>query len=280
VTDAAQPAVTSDGPLRTPLRIALTAVMFLTRIPVPRWVSHEPGDLARSTAYFPIVGIVVGGVGAIVGGLCLLWWNPWIAAIAAVGATVRLTGAFHEDALADACDGFGGGWTIEQVLTIMKDSRIGSYGAIGLILVTIMRIGALGSIATFSPAVFVAALIAGHTLGRWSSLPLIAFLPYVSDPDVSKSKPFAASVTPPRLIVASIVSLLTLGALFGDGVTVATLVAGSILVTLVLGRYFRRRIGGMTGDCLGAANQAVEVTTYLALASAPLLRRGVAEWWR
>jgi adenosylcobinamide-GDP ribazoletransferase len=280
MTDVAGHDASVEGPIRTPLRIALTAVMFLTRIRVPSWVTHAPEDLARSTSYFPLVGVIVGMIGAAAGLLGLYWWNAWIAAIAAVAATVRITGAFHEDALADACDGFGGGWTIEQVLVIMKDSRIGSYGAIGLLLVTVMRIGALAIIAAHSPALFGAALIAGHVLGRWSSLPLIAMLRYVSDADTSKSRPFAASVTPPRLIAGSAIALVAIVALFGDAIVIATLIALAVAVTFVLGRYFRRRIGGMTGDCLGAANQAVEMTTYLALASAPLLARDVAVWWR
>lgn len=268
-----------EGVLRTPLRIALTAVMFLTRIRVPAWVTHDPDDLARSTTWFPLVGVIVGLIGAGAGLVGLAWWNPWVAAVAAVAATVRITGAFHEDALADACDGFGGGWTIEQVLVIMKDSRIGSYGAIGLLLVTTMRVMALAMIAARSAPAFVAALVAGHVLGRWSSLPLIHLLRYVSDADTSKSKPFAASVTVARLSVASLCTALVVTALYADAVVIAVLLGAACLVTALLGRYFRRRIGGMTGDCLGAANQAVEVTTYLALASAPLIGRGVTGWW-
>lgn len=280
MTDIAHADAVVEGPIRTPIRIALTAVMFLTRIRVPSWVTHAPDDLARSTPYFPLVGVVVGAIGAAAGLIGLHWWNPLVGAVAAVAATVRITGAFHEDALADACDGFGGGWTIEQVLVIMKDSRIGSYGAIGLLLVTVMRIAALTIIATYSPLLFVAALIAGHVLGRWSSLPLIAGLRYVSDADTSKSKPFAASVTPARLAAGSVLSLLVLVALFGDAIAVGILTLLATAITFVLGRYFRRRIGGMTGDCLGAANQAVETATYLALASAPMVSRGVAVWWR
>jgi adenosylcobinamide-GDP ribazoletransferase len=280
VTQATTVDTIPEGPIRTPLRIALTAVMFLTRIRVPAWVAHAPNDLARSTAYFPAVGVLVGAIGAGVGLLALQWWPPLIAAIAAVGATVRITGAFHEDALADACDGFGGGWTVPQVLTIMKDSRIGSYGAIGLLLVTVMRIGALSVIAAASPAMFVAALITAHTLGRWSSLPLIAWLPYVSESDTSKSKPFAASVTTGRLLGGSLTAAAVIVAAFSDPLILVTLPVLAAVTTLLLGRYFRRRIGGMTGDCLGACNQAVEVVTYLALASTPLLTRGVAVWWR
>lgn len=280
MTDVMHESPVIEGPIRTPLRIALTAVMFLTRIRVPSWVTHAPEDLARSTTYFPVVGIIVGAIGAAAGLIALQWWTPLVAAIAAVGATVRITGAFHEDALADACDGFGGGWTVEQVLVIMKDSRIGSYGAIGLLLVTVMRIAALTIIATHSAAAFVAALIAGHVLGRWSSLPLISRLRYVSDADTSKSKPFAASVTTGRLLAGSMLAFVALIALFGDTRVITMLIALACTVTVILGGYFKRRIGGMTGDCLGAANQAVEMTTYLALASAPLLARGVAGWWR
>ena len=258
--------------VRRLLRPPLTAVVFLTRIPCPRWVGGDPADLARSTAYFPLVGVVVGLAGGAAVWLAAHAWPPWVAAALSTAATVRLTGAFHEDALADACDGFGGGWEPAQVLAIMKDSRIGSYGGAGLALALLTKVGAVAAIAEASPGAAVRAVIAAHALGRSSSLPLIWALPYVraDEPAGAKSKPFAASVTGARLAAGSatavVVTAVVLAPLGPAAVAAALLLA--VVVTAVGGRYFRRRIGGMTGDCLGAANQMVELATYLLLASA------------
>ena len=262
--------------MRDELRVFFTGVMFLTRIPCPRWVGYEPSFLARSTVYFPLVGVLV----AIVGGAAL-WagahvWPAFVAAALSTAATVWITGAFHEDALADSCDGFGGGWEKGQVLTIMKDSRIGSYGAVGLGLALITKVGALAAITEANVDTALRALVVAHVLGRWSSLPLIWGLPYVreGEADGSKSKPFAASVTGPRLaigtVTAVVITALALAPL-GPAAILAALTLAA-LVTALGARYFRRRIGGMTGDCLGAANQMVELATYLLLASAWLRR--------
>lgn len=246
----------------------LTALTFLTRIPGPRSLQHDPARLARSTAWFPVVGVIVGCAGAAVLALALLAWPPTVAAVLSTAVTVWLTGAFHEDALADACDGFGGGWEAAQVLAIMKDSRIGAYGVVGLALALLLKVAALSTLAGTAAPMAARALIVAHVLGRWSSLPLIWGLPYVRD-DGGKSRPFAASVTTSRLIVGSACALVVAaGALapLGARVVVAVLVAAAA-VTAIGARYFRRRLGGMTGDCLGAANQLVEVVTYLMLAA-------------
>ena len=248
---------------REQLRAFFTALMFLTRVPCPRWVGHTPDLLARSTTWFPAVGLLVGLCGALVYRGAALGWPPLVAATLAVGATVWLTGAFHEDALADACDGFGGGWEPDQVLAIMKDSRIGSYGAVGLGLALVARAAALAGL---EPALAARALVAGHVLGRWSSLPLIWRYRYVRESG-AKSRPFAASVTPLRLAAGSALALAIVAATLATRPTAAALVlAAALAVTALAGRYFRRRIGGITGDCLGAANQLVELAAYLVLA--------------
>jgi hypothetical protein len=182
------------GWLGDQLRVLLTGVMFLTRLPCPAWVGHDAEYLARSTVWFPVIGALVGAFGALAFAVAALGLPPLVAAALSTVATVWLTGAFHEDALADSCDGFGGGWGKDQILAIMKDSRVGSYGVVGLALVLVAKLGALAAIAaaTCAPrrrgrrrvgarhgarAVNVgrvaAALVAAHVLGRWSSLPLI-----------------------------------------------------------------------------------------------------------
>jgi adenosylcobinamide-GDP ribazoletransferase len=244
-----------------PLRGFFAALMFLTRLPTPGWVGYREDDLARSTPYFPLVGALVGIIGGGVFWVGQLLWPIPVAVALSTAATVWLTGAFHEDALADACDGLGGGWGLERILAIMKDSRIGSYGAVGLILVLAVKMTALASL---PPAEIVAALIAAHVLGRWSSLPLIHLLPYVRDPE-GTGKPFAASVTMPRLVLGTVLALaLVIGVLRLRAIPA---LLAAITVTALGGRYFRGQIGGVTGDCLGAANQMVEVATYLVLAA-------------
>lgn len=250
---------------------------FLTRLPGPRWLAYDPDLLARSTTYFPLIGVLVGLWGAAVFWAASLAWSPTIAAVCATAATVWLTGAFHEDALADSFDGFGGGWERDHVLAIMKDSRIGSYGAVGLTLVLLARVGALAGLGAAGVDTAARALVAAHTLGRWSSLPLIWALPYVreegaagSAAEAAKSRPFAASVTGPRLTIGTAAAVVVTGAALAPlgRAAVAAVLAAAAFVTWASARYFRRRLGGMTGDCLGAANQGVELATYLLLASA------------
>jgi len=255
---------------RREARALSAAFTFLTRLPLGALASHDPADLPRSAAYFPVVGAVVGAIGAVVLVLGLRLWMPMIAVLLSVCATVWVTGAFHEDALADSLDGFGGGWSRDQVLAIMKDSRVGSYALIGMILVVAVKVAALTSIAQTTDALHAAAgLVAAHTLGRWSSLPLIRAYPYVRqsmDGDrASAGRPFVASVTTARIVAGTVLTIAIVGVSLAHRAWIAGLV--SVIVTWIAGRYFARRIGGITGDALGAANQAVEVCVYLALAA-------------
>jgi len=248
------------------VRLLLTAVSFLTRAPCPRWVGFEAHDLAASTPYFPLVGLAVGlAAGALYAGAVVLW-PPWLAVALVTAATVWMTGGFHEDALADSLDGFGGGWDRAQVLAIMKDSRVGAYGALGLVLAVTIKIAALVGVAAEGPGAVARALIAGHVLARWSSLPLVWRYPYArTEEPEARSKVFASSVTGPRLAVGSALMLVFVGLALGQRGPVA--LAAAMLVTVAAGRYFHRRLGGITGDCLGAANQLVELAVYLTLAA-------------
>lgn len=250
--------------LRDHLRVFLTGVMFLTRLPCPPWVGHDAAYLARSTVYFPLigagVGLVAGAVYAATAGL----WPPLIALVAALAAAVWLTGAFHEDGLADTFDGIGGGWTPDEMLAIMKDSRMGTYGTVALVLVLAAKLGALVGVAESGTGVVVGAFVAGHVLGRWSSLPLIRLLPYVRHGE-ARSKPFAASVTDARLATGTVLAVgLTALALGWQAVPVLGVAAG---VVAVGAWYLRRVLGGITGDTLGAVNALTETAVYLTLAA-------------
>ncbi|MGL4424374.1 MAG: adenosylcobinamide-GDP ribazoletransferase [Gemmataceae bacterium] len=240
----------------------LTAVMFLTQLPVGRWVRYAPEELARSTVFFPIVGTLVGLLAAGAAGLALQIFPPAIAALAALTASILITCAFHEDGLADGADGLGGGWEREQILRIMHDSRIGTYGAVALWLILMLKFQALSGLFTPSWAEGAAALIVAHTLARGSSLVLIWKYDYVH-PEGGAPKPFAATVTTPRLIIGLGYCVIVIGfCTLWSGLVV---LGGCLVVVLLLGVYFRRRLGGITGDLLGTANQLVETAVYLIL---------------
>lgn len=235
----------------------LAACTFLTRLPLP----VDPFDeatLARSSIWFPVVGAMVGGIGGLMLALAAQTWPPFVAAVLSLLATVLLTGAMHEDALADAADGFGGGRTREHVLEIMRDSRIGSYGTVALVLALSARIGCLAAMA---PVEGVRALVAAHVLARWSSLPLMLALPYARSQ--GSASPFVGAVTKSSLVRGTLLAGLVVAPALAWRALPAAFAA--VVVTVLAGRYFRRRLGGITGDCLGAANQVVELTTYLTL---------------
>ena len=187
----------------------------------------------------------------------MLWPVP-VALVLSLAATVLVTGALHEDALADAADGFGGGSTPERVLEVMKDSRVGSYGVVALILAILLK---LASLAALSRSDVVVALIAGHTLSRWSSVVLLNRYAYIG----TKGASFGGGVTAPRLIIATIVAFGVCALALQRRALIPALV--SVVVTMTSGAYFNRRLGGVTGDCLGAANQLVELAVYLTLAA-------------
>ncbi|MDO6459575.1 adenosylcobinamide-GDP ribazoletransferase [Granulosicoccaceae sp. 1_MG-2023] len=235
------------------------AQTFLSRLTCPHAVDHSGDALGRSTAFFPLVGTLIGLLAALLLWLANSLFDPLLSATLAVMSTIVLTGAFHEDGLADTADGIGGGFTLERKLEIMRDSRIGTYGATALLLGILLRIFALASLpASLAPA----ALILAHTVARFSSLPLIYFNTYVREQGTGK--PFAAKVTPLRMAAAGAWCLLIWLVL--PGMLWPALIA-ALLSTLAAQAYFRRKLGGITGDTLGAANQAVELSVYLVLAA-------------
>ena len=240
------------------------ALRFFTRLPAPAWVGHSAEQLNHAARYFPLVGVIVGAIGAAVTLAALQLWPPQIAVLLGMAATLLATGAFHEDGLADSIDGFGGGWTKEQVLTIMKDSRIGSYGAIGIGMVLLTKYVSLAALIGVSPApTFAFLLIAGHSVSRLASTTLIYTLDYTRDDATSKSKPLATRMGKGELVVATLCGLVPCALLPVPQLMVALLLV--VLVTLLAGRYFVRRIGGYTGDCLGATQQLTELSFYLGL---------------
>jgi len=251
------------------LRLFFIALQFLTRVPVPRWVGFEPGWLNDSARHFPAVGLCVGAVAALVLWAAAHAWTAWIAVLLSMGATLWLTGAFHEDGLADTADGLGGAVSRERALSIMKDSRIGTYGAVALLLVLALKGAALHAMALRDLVAALAALPLAHAWSRVATVILLATLRYAGDAEHAKAKPMAQQAGPATLASALMWALLA-GAMAGVAWGAVPLAAAALvaaLATAVMARWLLLRLGGYTGDTLGATQQVVEVVVYLTLAA-------------
>lgn len=239
------------------LRLFFTALMFFTRIPCGRWAGSSQDDLNRASRYFPWVGALVGAFGAGVYWLSHQFFPQEVAVLLSMVATLLLTGAFHEDGLADAADGLGGGWEKEQVLTIMQDSRLGSYGALAILMAMLVKFEALVHL---SPTLLPFALIAGHALSRFCAVLVIATQEYVRAS--GKAKPLATRLSKGGLLIAALGGLLPLAGL-APQLLWALVPVG--LVWLWFSLKLKRRLGGYTGDCLGAMQQLCELAFYLGI---------------
>ena len=276
------------------VRHFLLAVQFFTRIPITGkladWVGFSPAMLRASAAHFPAVGLLVGVVAAAVYALLISLlpataYSPLVAAVLSTVATVLLTGAFHEDGLADMADGLGGSYDKARALEIMKDSRVGAFGALALVLAVLAKVallaligsvdgvtGGWGDIEDSAPllpwANVCSALVAGHVVSRTLALMLIVALPHVGDSATSKSKPLADQISPRTLAVAFVWCFMALALVSWAQEAINLIVAcGAAIVALMyMYRLFKRRLQGFTGDCLGATQQVCEIAFYLGLA--------------
>lgn len=240
------------------------ALRFFTRLPAPRWVGHSEEQLNHAARWFPAVGWIVGAFGAAVTLATMQFWSPPVAVLLGMVATLLVTGAFHEDGLADTIDGCGGGWTRDDVLRIMKDSRIGSYGATGIGIALLLKYSLLSGLAVLPAPTFAAVLIAGHAASRFASTTLIYFLDYARDE--GKSKPLATRMSKNELAFSALCGLAPCMFLPLPQVFLALVLVA--LVTLFSARYFVKRLGGYTGDTLGATQQSAELTFYLGMTCA------------
>jgi len=249
--------------------LLVVAIQFLTRLPMPNLEGFQTSWLSESARYFPLVGALVGVIGVGVWWLSSMVFPPAVAIGLMMSASLLLTGAFHEDGFADVCDGFGGGRTRESVLTIMKDSRVGAYGAIGVAMLLGLKWSVLASLpsATF-PLIFVAAQIAS----RWCAIGIIWRLQYIRPDAEAKSKPLANSLDGGNWLLSGLLGAIVLlpGFLLIDpparsqlSIVLLAALALSLIGTIFAGAYFRNRIGGYTGDCLGAAQQLAELSFLL-----------------
>jgi len=248
------------------MRLFLVALQFLTRLPV-RLSRFEPGWLNDCVRHFPLVGVLVGAAGAAVLVGAAQLWPAWVAAVLALTATVALTGGFHEDGLADTFDALGGIVPRDKALAIMKDSRIGSYGALALGLSLLLRTALLAVLAARPMLGAVAAMLASHALARAAAVGVMVSLPYGGDAEHAKAKPLALAVAPRNFVIALGWCGLLSVALAAGGVDQPKLgaaVAAAALTALLMRQWLKRRLGGYTGDGLGATEQLVEIAVLLA----------------
>ncbi|MHB1206013.1 MAG: adenosylcobinamide-GDP ribazoletransferase [Rhodospirillaceae bacterium] len=243
------------------LRLLLCAVQFLTRIPVPELKGFAPEWITLSARYFPLVGQIVGAISAVAFFLAAKVWGGAVPAVLAVTAGILVTGAFHEDGLADSADGLGGGRTKDQRLTIMKDSRIGAYGALALMLALALKVTALAQLPALAA---VGVLIAGHGAARAAAVVVMAALPYAGDAEAAKYKPVPNGVSVPACLLALVLAVWPFAAFALPNVAPALVIG--IVPALVMALMAWRLIGGITGDVLGAVEQMFEIGFFLGAA--------------
>lgn len=240
----------------------LLAVQFLTRVPVGLSGLYSPDRMAASVRYYPLVGVLIGAACVAVFYLADLVFPHALSVLLTLAAGLLLTGAFHEDGLADTFDGIGGGLTRERALEIMKDSRLGTYGTLALALAIAIKAAALMAL---SPFLIICALIAGHGLSRLSSVLVIATSRYVRQEGTGK--PVAAGASRVSLAVALLTGGLIIAVWCATLAPIALVFAGAglLLGHAVMRLFFEPKLGGYTGDTLGAVQQLSEIGFYLGL---------------
>ena len=261
------------------VRHFLLALQFFTRIPVTgrlaAWVGFSPQMLRAAAAHFPGIGYIVAAAACAV--VAVLWHllptgghTPLLLAALSTVATVLLTGGFHEDGMADVADGLGGSLDRERALDIMKDSRVGAFGAMALALTLLAKVTALAVLGDAGLPPLLWALLGAHVLSRLLAMALPAWMPHVGDTARSKSKPLADQISRRSLCFATLWCVPALaactwwqGLAFTAGACLASLLAAAWMV-----RMFKRRLQGFTGDCQGATQQVCEIAFYLGAAIA------------
>tara|TARA_X000001036_G_scaffold272820_1_gene253440 strand:- start:1370 stop:2176 length:807 start_codon:yes stop_codon:yes gene_type:complete len=257
--------------IKEEIKIFFTSIMFYTRIPCPSYIDHSDEYLNKASRYFPLVGIIVGAISFILFWISNQIFNIHISIVISIAAGILITGAFHEDGLADTFDGFGGGWTREKILEIMKDSRIGTYGTISLLVLVILKIFTFSSLVmeiqsnftNNSDLIILLIFITYHSISRLTAISIVFTSDYSRDNEIGKSKPVAKTNTKIEILIAyfwGILPLLGLIYLIPEFILVISLL---IFFFFYSSRYFKKHIGGYTGDTLGAVEQLSEIICLL-----------------
>lgn len=261
--------------MKKELHIFFMALLFYTRIPCPKSINHHPDYLNKASRYFPVIGWIVGGISFLIYFLSTFVFSNEIAIVLSMIASILVTGAFHEDGFADVCDGFGGGWTKEKILLIMKDSAIGAYGAIGLVLLFLLKFQSLVQLTNSTQIPdfgfgywnlnigILLLFISAHALSRLAAISIVFTHEYSREDATSKSKPIAQNYTWREVVGAFFFGLLPLLIFSLFYWQMLFVVIPVFLFRFFLARYFQKWIGGYTGDCLGATQQVCEVVFYL-----------------
>ncbi|MCC5815308.1 MAG: adenosylcobinamide-GDP ribazoletransferase [Leptospira sp.] len=241
-----------------------SALMFFTRIPCPKWVSgnYSQDILNRSRKYFPLMGWIVAGLSLLVFFIAIKIFSLELSILLTMVTSILITGGFHEDGWADSCDAFGGGWTKESILSIMKDSRIGTYGTLGVVFILGIKFTCLRDLGREDLTLMATTYFFAHTVSRFLASSAAQNLDYVQFDDSSKSKPIAESkLSHLELIYSFIFVVIPMLFLMNQYLVLAFLLAWIMQIIMIL--YFKKWIGGFTGDCLGGIQQVSEIAIYL-----------------
>lgn len=236
------------------------ALTFYSRIPGPNWVDYSGEQLNRASGYFPFIGYLVAlwCYGTYL--LCSQILPHDVSMLISMVSGILFTGAFHEDGFADLCDGFGGGFTQADILRIMKDSRLGTYGVCGLLFMLLMKWQSLSALPIMWLGI---SLVVAHSLSRAWAISLMMVLPYVQEDTLSKAKPIAQQWFKRDMLLAWCFALLPLYCLpLG---TSLSLLAMGLVIFVITWRWYQQRLQGYTGDALGASQQVQELMIYMVL---------------
>ncbi|NOH61497.1 adenosylcobinamide-GDP ribazoletransferase [Vibrio sp. RE88] len=245
--------------LKYQLELFWLALGFFSRLPIPQSTPYSELRMNQAGRYFALVGLCLGALCAAVYWLAESVLGPSVAVVVMMVFSLLLTGAFHEDGLTDMADGIGGGMTLEKRLTIMKDSRIGTYGASALVMALLGKYVLLTELALLTNVLLV--IVAAYTLSRAVAASLIYDMPYVSDSEASKSKPLANQQSKSELAMLAVSALMPL--LWFDFELVAVIAGITVIFRIMFKHWLMKRIGGFTGDCLGGAQQIMELLIYM-----------------
>ena len=255
--------------IKKEIKIFFTAIMFYTRIPCPSNIDHSEEYLNKATRYFPLVGIIVGVSSFIAFWLFNQFFNIQISVIFSIITGILISGAFHEDGLADTFDGFGGGWTKQKILEIMKDSTLGTYGVISLILCILIKIFTITELfstlmlETNNYLLILFIFMVYHSISRLTAINLVFTSKYSREDLTSKSKPIAQKFTITEILTSYLFGLAPLIGLSYFRIEYLFILLPLVILFFLSSRYFTKHLGGYTGDCLGALEQLSECVCIL-----------------